>query len=41
MDLFACTTPEQLLELGKRAFVEVAEMAESGAAATATRPRAA
>ncbi len=41
MDLFACTTPEQLLEFGKRAFVEVAELAESGATATAPRPRAA
>ena len=35
MDLFACTTPEQILEFGKRAFVEVAGLAESGAAATA------
>ncbi len=25
MDLFACTTPEQLIEFGKRAFVEAAE----------------
>ena len=41
MDLFASTTPEQLLEGGKRgAFVE-AELERARVAATATRPRAA